>query len=219
MSRYALIINGSVYQLFETDGNMAEMWPPAMVWINIDDKPYVEPGWLAEQDENGVWQFRPWEISPEEILRINTLDKQYRENSAYQAMAESLLGAKICYYDNQGTNPVAKEWQQYWADLQAVDLTIENTRGVITVPSGYSTDFASIKVMHNIVLFPLFALLSGYGNYAATVHDYLYETRMFDRKTCDDVFYRALRAEGIAKWRAWIFWAGVRLGGRKAYNS
>lgn len=95
----------------------------------------------------------------------------------------------------------------------------DSDKGIITVPSGYSTDFASIKVMHNIVLFPLFALLSGYGNYAATVHDYLYETRMFDRKTCDDVFYRALRAEGIAKWRAWIFWAGVRLGGRKAYDN
>ena len=31
------------------------------------------------------------------------------------------------------------------------------------------------------------------------------------------VLYRALRAEGVARWRAWLFWAGVRIGGTKQY--
>lgn len=96
--------------------------------------------------------------------------------------------------------------------------------GTITVPAGFTTDFASIKVLHNAFLFVFFALVSGYGNYAAVIHDYLYTTHSVGnvavtRKEADEVLYRALRAEGIARWRAWLFWAGVRLGGRKAYKA
>ena len=95
--------------------------------------------------------------------------------------------------------------------------------GTITVPAGFSTDFASIKILHNAFLFILFAIVSGYGNYSATVHDYLYTThsvgsKAITRKEADEVLYRALRAEGVAKWRAWLFWAGVRLGGGKSYD-
>ena len=89
---------------------------------------------------------------------------------------------------------------------------------VITVPAGYTTDFASIEVLHNALLFVLFALVSGYGNYAATVHDWLYEHGSLTRKEADAVLYRALRAEGVARWRAWLMWAGVRIGGAKQYT-
>ncbi|MBS5841120.1 MAG: DUF1353 domain-containing protein [Pseudomonas sp.] len=55
------------------------------------------------------------------------------------------------------------------------DLVLaDEEQRVITVPAGFVTDFASIKVLHNAFLFVLFALVSGYGNYAATVHDFLY---------------------------------------------
>ena len=101
------------------------------------------------------------------------------------------------------------------ADLVLAD---EDER-VITVPAGYTTDFASIKVLHNAFLFILFALVSGYGNYAATVHDWLYEHGSLSRKQADAVLYRGLRAEGVARWRAWLFWAGVRLGGAKRYTA
>ena len=101
------------------------------------------------------------------------------------------------------------------ADLVLAD---DDERTII-VPSGFTTDFASIKVLHNAFLFVLFALVSGYGNYAATVHDWLYEHGSLTRKEADAVLYRALRAEGVARWRAWLFWAGVRIGGTKQYNS
>ncbi|SDQ79958.1 Protein of unknown function [Pseudomonas lundensis] len=91
--------------------------------------------------------------------------------------------------------------------------------GAITVPQGFQTDFASIKVLHNAFLFVLFALVAGYGNYAATVHDWLYEHGSLTRKEADAVLYRALRAEGVARWRAWLMWAGVRIGGAKQYSS
>ena len=101
------------------------------------------------------------------------------------------------------------------ADLVLAD----DDERVIIVPAGYTTDFASIKVLHNAFLFVLFALVSGYGNYAATVHDWLYEHGSMTRKEADAVLYRALRAEGVARWRAWIFWAGVRIGGSKQFTA
>ena len=97
-------------------------------------------------------------------------------------------------------------------------LADEEQRTII-VPAGFITDFASIKVLHNAFLFVLFALVSGYGNYAATVHDWLYEHGSMTRKQADAVLYRALRAEGVARWRAWLFWAGVRIGGAKQYTT
>ena len=100
------------------------------------------------------------------------------------------------------------------------DLVLaDEEQRVITVPAGFVTDFASIQVLHNAFLFVLFALVSGYGNYAATVHDWLYEHGSLTRKEADAVLYRALRAEGVARWRAWLMWAGVRIGGAKQYNS
>ena len=101
------------------------------------------------------------------------------------------------------------------ADLVLAD---EDER-TITVPAGFVTDFASIKVLHNAFLFVLFALVSGYGNYAATVHDWLYENGELSRKEADAVLYRALRAEGVARWRAWLMYVGVRLGGAKQYTA
>lgn len=90
--------------------------------------------------------------------------------------------------------------------------------GDLIVPAGFETNYASIHVFHNILLFPIYALFAGYGNYAATVHDYLYQTAMFSRKECDRIFYLALRDEGVARWRAWMMWAGVRIGGASSYK-
>ena len=99
------------------------------------------------------------------------------------------------------------------------DLVLaDDDQRTIIVPAGFVTDFASIQVLHNAFLFVLFALVSGYGNYAATVHDFLYSYGQVTRKEADAVLYRALRAEGVARWRAWLMWAGVRIGGAKHYT-
>ena len=99
------------------------------------------------------------------------------------------------------------------------DLVLaDEEQRVITVPAGFVTDFASIQVLHNAFLFVLFALVSGYGNYAATVHDFLYSEGQVSRKEADAVLYRALRAEGVARWRAYLFWLGVRIGGAKHFT-
>lgn len=102
--------------------------------------------------------------------------------------------------------------------LDDLVLADEDQRTIV-VPAGFITDFASIQVLHNAFLFVLFALVSGYGNYAATVHDWLYEHGSMTRKEADAVLYRALRAEGVARWRAYLFWLGVRIGGAKQYTT
>ena len=71
--------------------------------------------------------------------------------------------------------------------------------------------------------------LGGRCRLAGTVHDWLYfmcgkvlATRLSDdsivhleltRKECDELFYDHLVRAGIAKWRAWYAYKGVRAGG------
>jgi hypothetical protein len=121
---------------------------------------------------------------------------------------------------NRFTTTLKTEQIGKWTHVLLADLVLaDEEEQVITVPTGFRTDFASIKVLHNAFLFVLFALVSGYGNYAATVHDWLYTTGQISRKRADAVLYRALRAEGVARWRAWLFWAGVRIGGADQYTA
>lgn len=91
----------------------------------------------------------------------------------------------------------------------------------IEVNVGFVTDLASIYILR-ILLPVVYAMLSGYGDKAAVVHDYLYtlhgyyhngEYQAVTRKQADQLFFRALRAEGVARWRAYLFYAGVRIGG------
>ena len=84
--------------------------------------------------------------------------------------------------------------------------------GLIKVPAGFETDFASVP------RWPLtFALLGSYGHAAAVIHDWLYTTGELSRPEADLVFHEALRSSGIARWRAWLMWAGVRVGGLWRY--
>lgn len=99
--------------------------------------------------------------------------------------------------------------------------------GPITAKAGFHTNFASLDSLHNVFLFPVWALVAGYGDYASTIHDWLYGGHPIlrngvpyypTRKECDEIFYRALRQEGTAQWRSSIMYAGVRVGGRNHYT-
>lgn len=122
----------------------------------------------------------------------------------------------------------------------------DQAHGTISVPAGFETDFASIKPLRTIAwillalslvvgwfwpsagafigslgygAFALYAGVVGYGDAAAVIHDRLYFTAELGRKDADQVFYNALRSSGVARWRAWLMWAGVRLGGSRRYGS
>lgn len=79
---------------------------------------------------------------------------------------------------------------------------------VITVPAGFTTDFASVPRI------PLAFLLTGdTAHEAAVVHDWLYVTGIYDRATADAIFREAMAAMGEPVVKNWLMWAGVRLGG------
>jgi hypothetical protein len=117
------------------------------------------------------------------------------------------------YLDTLKTEQIGREFTLL-AELRLKD----DAQDVLTVPAGFTTNYASLAAFHNILLFVIYALLVTYGNRACTTHDWLYTEGKLSRKDCDDVFYRALRADGVAKWRAAIFWVGVRIGGASHYS-
>jgi hypothetical protein len=110
---------------------------------------------------------------------------------------------------------------------------------------GFETDFASTKPVRRVAIYGLalallltllpwqwlawsaygigltclllYALIAGVGNQAATVHDWLYTTGQLPRRAADRLFRLALIDSGVSPWRAWIMWAGVRLGGHWRY--
>lgn len=122
---------------------------------------------------------------------------------------------------------------------------IDPDHGTVEVPAGFTTDFASVKPLRSIAVLllvsslvvgwfvpeagaclgtagfyalVLYAGVVGYGNAAATIHDRLYRTQWLSRRDADQVFYNALRSSCVARWRALLMWAGVRLGGWWSYR-
>lgn len=87
------------------------------------------------------------------------------------------------------------------------------TRGgeTITVDQGFETDLASVpRLFWNI--FPP----AGIYLEAAVVHDYMYEGKyeVKDKKTADRIFREAMADLKVPKWKRWVLWAAVRVGGR-----
>ncbi len=116
--------------------------------------------------------------------------------------------------------------------------------GLIQVPGEFETDFASVKPLRTMAwgllalslvvgffwpklgacigsfgfgALALYSAVVGYGDAAATVHDWLYSSAILSRKASDRVFYNALCSSDVARWRAWLMWVGVRVGGHSRY--
>jgi hypothetical protein len=70
-----------------------------------------------------------------------------------------------------------------------------------------------------VIALALYGLLVGYGMRASILHDLLYTTGQMSRRECDAVYYRALTTgDGTTRWRALIFYLGVRVGGYWSYT-
>lgn len=94
-------------------------------------------------------------------------------------------------------------------------LVFASSMGVIVVPGGFETDFASVPR-----LIVTYAFVGNTAHAAATVHDYLYRTpeEPFTRKDADDVMSEAMVATDIPGWRRGLIYAGVRMGGGGAFK-
>lgn len=96
----------------------------------------------------------------------------------------------------------------YQSDLVAAMKLPQYPEGIMVIPKGTATDLASVP------RFPLvYLLFGGTSHEAAALHDGLYQLHYFDRATSDAILREASEATGVAKWRRWMMWAGVRVGG------
>lgn len=100
-------------------------------------------------------------------------------------------------------------WQLFAPLVYESDLL-----GLITVPAGFVTDFASVPHLPFIYLTE-----GGKGNKAATVHDWLYTGQKITRLQADQVLREALLASGYSAATAGIFYAAVRLGGGSHWDA
>src|SRR5689334_20696088 len=86
--------------------------------------------------------------------------------------------------------------------------------GLIYVPRGFLTDFASVPRV------PVAWLIAGgVGNRAAVVHDWLYQTHSATKEHADAVLYEALLSIGVPNWRAWAMWRAVAWWGDGPYET
>lgn len=107
---------------------------------------------------------------------------------------------------------VQKVKRRYWR-LTSELIYHSELVGLVTVPVGFVTDFASVPRL------PIaFLLVGDTAHTAAVIHDYLYRVNKMTRKRADEVFLEAMNAESTAKWRRRIMYLTVRLGGRRTWK-
>ncbi|MEX0297226.1 DUF1353 domain-containing protein [Pseudomonas putida] len=145
------------------------------------------------------------------------------------------------------THPVVRFTSRWSVATQEPVTFNDPVHGLLTVSADFGSDLASIRILREvcrcaaigalagwvlawgwlatvllvlaIITLALYGLLAGYGMRAAILHDWLYGVGTLSRAECDAVFYRALTTgDGTARWRAAIFWLGVRLGGSTSYT-
>lgn len=114
------------------------------------------------------------------------------------------------FYNNLNVTAVALDKWRLDEDLRYQSNVLAN---VVTVPAGFVTDFATVPRLPVVYL-----AFDGYGDRAAVVHDFLYRQGEISRETCDKVFYEALLADGVSKWRASLMYAAVRVFGKKFFR-
>ncbi len=85
---------------------------------------------------------------------------------------------------------------------------------IISIPTGFETDFASIPRFARILIPKL-----GRYNKAAVIHDWMYQSgKGYRRKFVDQFFLEAMSDLGVAKWKRYVMYWAVRLGGWMAWK-
>jgi hypothetical protein len=83
-----------------------------------------------------------------------------------------------------------------------------------TVPAGFVTNFASVPRAPVVYM-----LCGGTSNEAAALHDFLYTApHPVTRPVADAVLREASAVTGVAAWRRYLMWAGVRVFGASHWD-
>jgi hypothetical protein len=87
---------------------------------------------------------------------------------------------------------------------------------ILIVPAGFRTDLASVPRIPVV-----FWLFGDRAHHESVVHDYLYRrdsAPRVSRADADRVFLEAMRAKKKSAPLRWAMYAGVRMGGERAYH-
>ena len=105
---------------------------------------------------------------------------------------------------------VSKVSRKMWRVERTFDYHVgsEDSKEVVTVPIGFLTDFASVPRIFWAILPP-----DGEYTQAAVVHDYLYNSRIYNRKKSDSIFIEAMKVLGVSLWKRRIMYRAVRMFG------
>ncbi len=124
---------------------------------------------------------------------------------------------------SDGTNP--RKGEDLYLTGAALTATWTDPSGAsheVCAPPGFLTDLTSVP--------PVFRLLisrAGPWLEAAVLHDYLYvawqsvphrTALRADRLFADRVMLAAMQVKGVSRWRRWLIYAAVRLGGGRSYR-
>lgn len=107
---------------------------------------------------------------------------------------------------------VADVWPRPIYQLLAQFRYESDILGFIVVPLGFHTDLASVPRIPVV-----FDICGDTSTMASVVHDYLYAHHPCTRAQADAVLREASIVSGVPKWKAWLMWAGVRVGGRSPW--
>ena len=84
----------------------------------------------------------------------------------------------------------------------------------ITVPSGFKTDLGSIPMLLQGIIPKDGRALFGY-----VIHDYLYATKSFNRRVCDEILDECMVELKVNWLQRKAIMAGLFIGGLYAYNN
>lgn len=122
-------------------------------------------------------------------------------------MSEPFSALKLVEVDGQSCG------RQLWQLTRSLRMTLSVNGGAVTVsvPPGFTTDFASVPRL----LWPVFPPAGPWCK-AAVIHDYLYQSRTCSRFLADALFREAMAQLGVPVWRRVVMYYAVRVFGFSA---
>ena len=103
---------------------------------------------------------------------------------------------------------------KYWEVLE--DYTYRTSKGLVTVPKGFKTDYASVpRIFRNIIN------SSGKHGRAAVVHDWLYSSKCtldVTREEADKIFLEIMKECGVSYIKRQFMYRMVRMFGASHFR-
>jgi hypothetical protein len=78
MSKYARIVDGQIFEFFETDGDIAQMFHPDLTWVNVTGVSSAPDHRWTAMEVDGAWSFaKPVVVPPTDAeLRASATGKR-----------------------------------------------------------------------------------------------------------------------------------------------